>query len=220
MLKNEHLAEKRKTILVAAERIFDAHGYAATTVESIAAEAGIAKGSIYKYFESKEDLFRQVFSSFVTSQLGEVENVVRQEAPAAEKLGSLLDFWFERLGRFHKIGRLVLEFWATAARDEQRKEDLAGLAEAHRQSKEVLACILSEGRATGEFPREFDIPTAAALITAIMDGIQIQLVLNLAPQLDAEYLAAMKRGILTALGAPAESGSRQATNRAEAKGTT
>ena len=50
----------RDEILLAARRCFDRHGYASTTVEHIVAEAGLARGSFYTYFESKTHVFRQL----------------------------------------------------------------------------------------------------------------------------------------------------------------
>lgn len=50
--------ERRRTeILKAATRIFAAAGFAATDVQEIASEAGVGKGTVYRYFPSKEELF-------------------------------------------------------------------------------------------------------------------------------------------------------------------
>ena len=50
--KNKHTA-----ILDAARAVFSRDGYAASSVEEVAAEAGIAKGTVYLYFSSKEELY-------------------------------------------------------------------------------------------------------------------------------------------------------------------
>jgi AcrR family transcriptional regulator len=62
--RKEVLSEWRhKEILEAARRIFARLGYAATSVEDIAREAGMAKGTIYLYFKSKEEVFTAVLAS-------------------------------------------------------------------------------------------------------------------------------------------------------------
>jgi len=62
--RKEVLSEWRhKEILEAARRIFASLGYAATNVEAIAKEAGMAKGTVYLYFKSKEEVFVAVFAS-------------------------------------------------------------------------------------------------------------------------------------------------------------
>ncbi len=54
---------RRHEILEAARRIFARLGYAATNVEEIAKEAGMAKGTVYLYFKSKEEVFAEVLAS-------------------------------------------------------------------------------------------------------------------------------------------------------------
>ena len=54
--KAKHAAKRRSEIIIAASRVFDAKGYAATTMDAVAAEAKVAKGSLYNYFPSKEDM--------------------------------------------------------------------------------------------------------------------------------------------------------------------
>lgn len=50
-------AELRALLLAAAERVFNEKGFAATTTEEIAAEAGVARSVLYRHFENKSDLF-------------------------------------------------------------------------------------------------------------------------------------------------------------------
>ncbi len=66
--RKELLSEWRhREILEAARRIFARLGYAATNVEEIAKEAGMAKGTVYLYFKSKEDVFAEVLASNMES---------------------------------------------------------------------------------------------------------------------------------------------------------
>lgn len=59
-------AGTRARILDAARTVFGRHGYLDTTVDHVVAEAGIARGSFYTYFESKTDLFRHLASTIDT----------------------------------------------------------------------------------------------------------------------------------------------------------
>jgi AcrR family transcriptional regulator len=72
-------------IIAAAGRLFADHGFAATKLDDVARRAGVAKGSIYLYFATKEDLFRAVVQSAVVPQV----QVVRGMAEAFN--GSLAD---------------------------------------------------------------------------------------------------------------------------------
>src|SRR5215510_11425914 len=53
--------DKRERILTAAERIFARHGFFAAKVSDVAKEAGVADGTIYLYFKSKDDLLISLF---------------------------------------------------------------------------------------------------------------------------------------------------------------
>ncbi len=57
---------KREKILLAAQELFSEKGFHETTVEEIAKEAGVAKGTVYIYFDSKEQIFEQVVKSGFT----------------------------------------------------------------------------------------------------------------------------------------------------------
>lgn len=59
----ERRAKTRGAILEAAERAFADQGFAATTMDDIAAAAGVAKGAVYHHFPSKETLFAAVFEA-------------------------------------------------------------------------------------------------------------------------------------------------------------
>jgi AcrR family transcriptional regulator len=66
--RKELLSEWRHSeVLQAARRIFAHHGYSAANVEDIAREAGMAKGTIYLYFKSKEEVFAAVLAHDIES---------------------------------------------------------------------------------------------------------------------------------------------------------
>ena len=78
--------DKRERILDAAERIFARHGFFHARVSEIAKEAGVADGTIYLYFKSKDDLLITLFESRmerVTAELGEAIAAVPASDPAA-----------------------------------------------------------------------------------------------------------------------------------------
>ena len=189
---------RRQAIIVAAEEAFDAHGYAATTVDEVAAKAGISKGNIYNYFRSKEDLFEQVFADVVSKLEADALQIFEEPLPAAEKLKRLIDYRFSNMGACKRIGRLVLEFWATAAR-EQWGRLATTLREMYDRWREQVASILAEGVAQGEFSSEVSSPIAAALIVALLDGIEVEALLGFGADLDDQYRSTLKEAVLAAL---------------------
>jgi AcrR family transcriptional regulator len=87
-------------LLAAALEVFAEKGYAATRLEEIAAHAGVSKGTIYLYFESKEALFKAAIEAAMTPAIEAVEAVVNDAGkPAAELLREFVFGWWERVGK-------------------------------------------------------------------------------------------------------------------------
>jgi TetR/AcrR family transcriptional regulator of autoinduction and epiphytic fitness len=62
-ITEEEKQERREMILEAARKRFQRFGYSKTTMDEIASDAGISKGTIYLYFENKEDIFNELLAS-------------------------------------------------------------------------------------------------------------------------------------------------------------
>lgn len=136
---------RREEILASAARLFAEGGYHATTIEDVAEDAGVAKGTVYWYFRSKKALFLAVLRT--------VSEVYRSElARAAEGIAS-------PVGRLEAALRAT--FTLTATRPEvhdlyfQRvvdaDEGFAGERERiHERLREDLAGLLEEAVRAGE----------------------------------------------------------------------
>jgi AcrR family transcriptional regulator len=79
-MTDQSVTERKHTaILDAARTVFSREGYAATSVDEVAAEAGIAKGTVYLYFKSKEELYLAALARdlrmFANQAREEMENV-------------------------------------------------------------------------------------------------------------------------------------------------
>lgn len=84
-------AERRATLLDAAENLFVVHGMAATTVEQITTAAGVAKGSFYLHFASKEDVLDGLRQRFVDRILTAITAAVERQQ--ADDWGAKLGVW-------------------------------------------------------------------------------------------------------------------------------
>ncbi len=82
----------QEEIIRAAAICFGEHGYRATTLETIAAKAGISKVTLYTYVSSKEELLCQVFEQAVESSRSGLRQIVDQDLPADEKLRRLIRY--------------------------------------------------------------------------------------------------------------------------------
>jgi AcrR family transcriptional regulator len=83
-LREQQVRQTREALLVAGRRLFGSKGFAATSVEDLASEAGVTTGALYHHFESKTELFAAVF------ELLHLE-VLARNAEAAEGATGELD---------------------------------------------------------------------------------------------------------------------------------
>jgi len=86
--------ERPAEILAAALKTFSSKGFAATKLSEVAKEAGVSKGTLYLYFESKEALFKAVVSEFVLPQIARAEEQAQQNTGSIKLLMiKLLEQW-------------------------------------------------------------------------------------------------------------------------------
>ncbi len=83
---DEPRAEKRRRILTAASRRFLDQGYRKTTVEEVAEDAGVAKGTVYLYFPSKADLLIHAVAEEKRTYVLALAPVLTAQMPAPERL--------------------------------------------------------------------------------------------------------------------------------------
>jgi TetR/AcrR family transcriptional regulator, transcriptional repressor of aconitase len=190
--KDEQLTQRRREILDAARTVFDASGYDATTMDAVALKAGISKGSIYNYFPSKQDLFKQVFLEDQIIQ--DYQAVLASPAPARQMLDKLLDLWFAQLNQHMQANRLVLEYWATAAREGREGEMHATFQRLYQQWRDITTNLINRGMASGEFAGNLDPAMMAALVLGLVDGVNSEAMLNVV-RVDEKFLAGMKAAI-------------------------
>src|SRR5882757_7378061 len=81
--------DKRERILDASERIFARHGFFAARVSEVAKEAGVADGTIYLYFKSKDDLLISLFENRMAS-VNEQLRAAIADLPPAEQLRAFI----------------------------------------------------------------------------------------------------------------------------------
>jgi AcrR family transcriptional regulator len=125
LTRAERRERTREELIAAAERLFIARGFHATSVDEIALEAGYTKGAVYFNFESKEDLFFAVYERRADRAVAEYERAIREAGPvggserlavrAARRRGSDHDGWLA----------VFFEFWAHVVRRPELRERFA-----------------------------------------------------------------------------------------------
>ncbi|MEN9317213.1 MAG: Fatty acid metabolism regulator protein [Pseudomonadota bacterium] len=108
----ERRKERRPSELVAAALgLFVERGYAATRLDEVAARAGVSKGTLYLYFESKEDLFKAVVREHIVPVLEASHRALENPNASSEQLvRRFFQDWWERFGatELSGIAKLVI----------------------------------------------------------------------------------------------------------------
>jgi AcrR family transcriptional regulator len=99
--------ETRQAILQAAIRLFSERGVENTSIEELAAEAGIGKGTIYGYFQTKDEIFLAFCEEEIEYAFRAVAEQSDPQAPVLEQLMTLFMSQFRFVTANHEFGRLM-----------------------------------------------------------------------------------------------------------------
>jgi len=165
--------DKPQQIIDAAVRVFARKGYFHSRVSDIAREAGIAAGTIYLYFDTKEEilitLFREKMAEFVSA----LWRAIAEERDAVAKVRRLVHLHFEMLeqhGELAEVVQVELRQGQKFFRGPATQEIAAYFA--------LIASVLEEGVAAGRFRRDLPVKVAAKMIFGAMDQMATSWVLG------------------------------------------
>lgn len=152
----------RQRILDAAERLLGRYGYRKMTVDDLAAEAGIGKGTVYLSFRSKEDAVLATVDRIVDAVCGEMKRVAKTKTAAPERLRRMLRA--RVLVRFDRVAH----YRASLADllDAVRPGLLARRARHFAREAAILEAVIRQGLEDGELVAVPPARTARALVQA------------------------------------------------------
>ncbi len=156
----EVLVPTRERLLRAARALIEEDGYAGASVVAIAGRAGVAAGTLYRHFPSKEELFVEVFRSACDRELAAMRAAADAMPPGSthvERLVTVLATFAERALRRPRLA------WALIAEPVDPLVDAERLTYRARYSG-LAAEALRAGVAAGELPAQDVGFTAAALV--------------------------------------------------------
>lgn len=108
-LREQNKIEKRKCILEAAIRLFSDKGYEQTSIEELAREAGIGKGTVYSYFETKRDIVRAFCEDQLEYTRNELTATTNPQTSLKEQLLVIFMAEFRHVTANKEFGRLFLQ---------------------------------------------------------------------------------------------------------------
>ena len=151
MSRDQKKAESRRRILDAAREVFFRDGFMRANLDEMAEKAGVAKGTLYRYFESKADLYVAVLADNLELFLQRMEEAARPRDSTLERVRSIGRFYFSHWLEHPDYFQI---FWAIdneSVIGDLPREVIEKIASFWESNLNVLHSVLEEGVQSGEF---------------------------------------------------------------------
>lgn len=194
LTRSESQAQTRTNLIATARDLFLADGFAATSLEKVAEEAGYSKGAVYSNFRNKNELCLEVLQLIHVTKGAEVAEVMSRQTPLEERLAAF-ETWAERtLG---DVGWTTLEFeFIVLARHDP--ELRAALVSSLGMARGIVAAVLGALVESGEITLPMSVDDAATSMLSMGVGLGIQRAVD--PTISTGIITRSLRALLTADG--------------------
>jgi TetR/AcrR family transcriptional regulator, fatty acid metabolism regulator protein len=193
--------DKRERILDAAERVFARAGFYNARVAEIAKEAGVADGTIYLYFKSKDDLLISLFESRMQRVLDTLAEAIAPHQSARDRLLAFIGAYTQLVSDNPPVAEvLTIELRQSSKFMKEHSNPRFG------EFLKLLGSIIADGQRAGEFDHRVPPAVAARMIFGILDELALAWLLGGGEKFDI-VRAADWIGALTMTGLEARRGS-------------
>ncbi len=189
------VVDKREAILRAATKVFAGKGYFNSKVADIAKQAGIADGTVYLYFKSKDEILHSVFDRAMAEFIEEGKRELAQLEKAEDKLRRIAQLHLEKLGADRDMA-IVFQVELRGSTKFMEEFSAAGFAE----YLDIIRQTFEEGQTAGVFRKDLKPITCAKILYGALDEMVTNWILSrksypLAPMAD-EVLKVFFGGVL------------------------
>jgi len=188
-------ADKRRAILDAAITVFARQGFHSARVSDVAAEAGVAYGLVYHYFDSKEQMLNELFSERWALLLEASAEIRKSDASPRDKLAGVASFIVESYRHEPELMKVIIVEVTRAANSFGRTH----LPEI-RQAYDLVAEMVSDAQEAGEFRDDVDPAFAAMLFYGAIEQLLSGWIFDLVPGTDEDFERAKQQVIDTICG--------------------
>lgn len=169
---DKRVQTKREVILEAAVQVFSTKGYHNARMEEIAAVAGIGKGTIYEYFDSKLQLFQDMMESSLQIYYTRMDLPKLETLPFEERMLVLFESHIAFCREQKELTRVI--FWDTEIWDEELKDWTYNL---RNEKEERLTEIVQESIERGEI-RDVDARLLTLMIIGTLGSLWVPITLD------------------------------------------
>ncbi|MFT6341449.1 MAG: AcrR family transcriptional regulator [Alcanivorax sp.] len=157
-------AAQRDHLLHSAEQLVREGGFANLTMQTLAEEAGVGVGTLYRYFDNKAVLAAEVFRVATEREVAAVATAMEHPGSFTERLSRVLQIFVQRAQAAPRLAWSLIAEPVDPAVDAERLTYRQRYAELYRQ-------LLSDGVSQGALPIQDTAISAAALVGAIAEAL-------------------------------------------------
>jgi TetR/AcrR family transcriptional regulator, fatty acid metabolism regulator protein len=178
------IVDKREAILRAATHVFARKGYFNSKVSDIAGEAGIADGTVYLYFKSKDEILHSIFDRAMAEFIAEGRREIENISDPAAKLKRIAQLHLEKLGADREMA-VVFQVELRGSTKFMQEFSAAGFAE----YLDIIRTTIAEGQEAGIFRTDLKPVVCAKILYGALDEMVTNWILSkktypLAPMAD------------------------------------
>jgi len=165
-LREQQRQERAALILGVAQDVFADKGYYDASIDEIASRAGIAKGTVYLHFASKEDLLVALVEQQINGFLARVDQIISERKSVRERLEQILLDVFTRIQE--KRNQVLLELHNSIGLAKSVIEKHGELQAHTTRAMERIAALMEEGKRTGELDGTVPTPIMVATLVTLI----------------------------------------------------
>ncbi|MBM3237988.1 TetR/AcrR family transcriptional regulator [Candidatus Poribacteria bacterium] len=172
-MKRANQSSKRRQILDAAVKVFAQNGFYNSKVLDIAKEAGVANGTVYLYFPSKDDILISIFEEQMGELIDYMEQEMQKESESLNKLRKLISMQMHLIETNSELTQLLL------VELRQSKKFLKSNA-TDMMSKyiDMISDVLKEGIAEGAIDENIDVAIVGTMLFSAVEGLATRWILE------------------------------------------
>jgi len=155
-----NVTDKRTAILEATIRVLRERGLSGLKVEEVARRAEVGKGTVYLYFEHKQDLLKALVEHRTMRFYDDAAAITGSDQPFRERFERLLERRLDFVDEWRGL-------WSAVAREADPAGKHAWLTGMHQRYQKILEDFVQAGIDSGELRSDLNVPLTAATIAAI-----------------------------------------------------
>ena len=165
--------EKREAILRSAIKVFARRGFFNSKVADIAGEAGIADGTVYLYFKSKDEILHSIFDRAMEEFIAEGRREIAEISDPRTKLRRIAQLHLEKLGADREMA-IVFQVELRGSTKFMQEFSAAGFAE----YLDIICTTIAEGQRSGAFRSDIKPVICAKILYGALDEMVTNWILS------------------------------------------